>query len=337
MTRRSATTIALVGVIAVSAGLLSACGGSSSLPKGIVAQVGDSQISTDQLTTGMSQLASAAASQGQTFPTPGTASYQAAQQQALQTLIQLQVVRFEAGKCGRPCAVSDAEITTQLNSLAAQRFGGSQAKLAAYLKSIGYTATEARDQVQSSIEQQKLQTSVEHSVTFTPAQAKAYYAAHLATYNVPQTRRVSHILVKTEAQAKTIRAQVTPANFAALAKQYSIDTGSKNSGGSLGAIRRSDVVASFGTAAFTLRAGQISQPVKSQYGWHIIYVTKVIPPHHVAEAAALPAIISSQLSAARTAAWQKWVTTTLAYWNARTKYAPGFATASSSAGTSTGG
>jgi foldase protein PrsA len=302
-----------------------------------VAQVGDSQISADQLTTGMSQLAAAATSQGQTFPTPGTATYQAAQQQALQTLIQLQVVRFEAGKCGKPCSVSDAEITAQLNSLAAQRFGGSQAKLAAYLKSIGYTATEARNQVQSSIEQQKLQTYVERSVTFTPAQAKAYYAAHLSTYNVPQTRQVSHILVTSEAQAKTIRAQVTPANFAALAKKYSIDTGSKNTGGSLGAIRQADVVKPFGTAAFTLAVGKISQPVKSQFGWHIIYVTKVIPPHHVAAAAALPSIISSQLSAARTTAWQKWVTTTLAYWNARTKYAPGFGPASASAGTSTGG
>ena len=80
--------------------LLSACGGSSTstLPTGIVAQVGDTQITQAQLDTYMSQLAASATSQGQAFPTPGTASYRSAQQTALQQLIQLQIVGFEAAK-----------------------------------------------------------------------------------------------------------------------------------------------------------------------------------------------------------------------------------------------
>lgn len=330
----------LAGIVALGIGILSGCGSSSaSLPKNVVAQVGDSQISTAQLDSYMAQLAASAASQGQTFPSPGTASYQQAQQQAVQQLIQLQVVGFEAGKCGSPCAVTDAEITSQLDSLAAQRFGGSQTKLIAYLTSLGFTLNQARDQVKAGLQQQKLQTYVERSVTFTPAQAKAYYAAHLSQYNLPETRQVSHILVKSEALAKTIAAEATPANFAVLAKKYSIDTGSKANGGNLGVIRRSAVVVPFGTAAFTLKAGQISQPVHSQYGWHVIYVTRIIPAHKIAEAAALQSIVSTQLAAARTTAYQTWVTSTLAYWNARTTYATGFAPSSSGlgSGTSTGG
>jgi len=338
--RRRTTSVGLVALVVLGVALLSACGSSSSssLPSGTVAQVGDTQITQTQLNTYMSQLAASATSQGQAFPTPGTASYQAAQQQALQQMIQLQIVGFEAAKCGRPCAVSDAEITAQLDTLAKQRFGGSQVKLAAYLRSLNFTMNQARDQVKAGLQQQKLQTYVESSVTFTPAQAKAYYAANSSQFNVPETRTVSHILVKTQAEANKIRAEVTPANFAALARQYSTDTGSKAQGGNLGAIQASEVVAPFAKAAFALNVGQISQPVHSQYGWHIIYVTKITPAHHTSEAAALPGIISSQLASKRTAAYQQWVTTTLAYWNAQTKYAsPSLAPSTSASGaTSTG-
>lgn len=328
-----------MALVALGVGMLSACGSSSStLPSGVVAQVGDTQITTAQLDTYMSQLAASATSQGQAFPTPGTASYQSAQQQALQQLIQLQIVGFEAAKCGRPCSVSDAEISAQLDALAKQRFGGSQVKLAAYLRSLDFTLDQARDQVKAGLQQQKLQTYVERSVTFTTNQADAYYVANSAQFNVPETRTVSHILVANEALAKKIRAEVTPANFATLAREYSIDTGSKAEGGYLGAIRASEVVAPFANAAFALKVGQISQPVHSQYGWHIIYVTKVTPAHHTSEAAALPGIISSQLASKRAAAYQQWVTTTLAYWNAQTKYAsPSLAPSTSASGaTSTG-
>lgn len=283
--------------------------------------MGDAQITQAQLTRYMDQLAASASSQGQTFPTAGSASYTSAEQQSLQQLIQLQIVAFEAAKCGRPCAVSDAEITAQLNALAKQRFAGSQSKLTQYLASLDFTLDEAREQVKAGLQQQKIQANVERGATFTAADAKAYYAAHTSTYNVPETRDVSHILVKTEAEAKKIRAEVTPANFASLAKKYSTDTGSKAQGGKLGAITEAEVVAPFGKAAFGLKVGEISQPVHSQYGWHIIYVTKIIAAHDVSEAAALPGIIKSQLASARTNAYQAWVTTTLAGWDSQTKYA----------------
>jgi foldase protein PrsA len=321
-TRRRTATFGLVALVVLGAAMLSACGSSSStLPSGVVAQVGDTQITRAQLDTYMSQLAASATAQGQAFPTPGTASYRTAQQQALQQLIQLQIVGFEAGKCGKPCAVSNAAISAQLDTLAKQRFGGSHVKLAAYLRSLDFTLDQARDQVKAGLEQQKLQTYVERGVTFTPADAKAYYAANAAQFNVPETRTVSHILVASQALANTIRAEVTPANFAALARQYSTDTGSKAQGGALGSIRASEVVAPFAKAAFALKVGQISQPVHSQFGWHIIYVTKITPAHHTSEAAAVPGIISSQLTSKRTTAYQQWVTKTLAYWNAQTKYA----------------
>lgn len=82
-----------------------------------------------------------------------------------------------------------------------------------------------------------------------------------------------HILVQTEAEAKDIRAQLDKgADFATLARDKSLDPSAKAQGGSLGFFTRDEMVPEFSEAAFKLKDGEISQPVKTQYGWHIIKV-----------------------------------------------------------------
>ncbi len=82
-----------------------------------------------------------------------------------------------------------------------------------------------------------------------------------------------HILVTDEATAKDIQAQLAAgADFATLAAKYSIDTSTKDKGGDLGWFGRGKMVAEFEKVAFSLKVGEISQPVKSTYGYHIIQV-----------------------------------------------------------------
>ncbi len=82
-----------------------------------------------------------------------------------------------------------------------------------------------------------------------------------------------HILVADEATAKDVSAQLAAgADFATLAAKYSIDTGSKDKGGDLGWFPRGKMVAEFEKAAFSMKVGAISQPIKSTYGYHIIQV-----------------------------------------------------------------
>jgi peptidyl-prolyl cis-trans isomerase D len=82
-----------------------------------------------------------------------------------------------------------------------------------------------------------------------------------------------HILVADEASANDISVKLTKgADFAALAAQYSIDTGSKDLGGDLGWFSRGKMVAEFENSAFALKIGEISQPIKSTFGYHIIQV-----------------------------------------------------------------
>jgi foldase protein PrsA len=84
-----------------------------------------------------------------------------------------------------------------------------------------------------------------------------------------------HILVKTEAQALRIEQQVTASNFGRLAEQNSIDTGSASNGGDLGLVPAAQFDPTFAQAALALKPGQISEPVHTRFGWHIIQLVSV--------------------------------------------------------------
>jgi peptidyl-prolyl cis-trans isomerase C len=92
-----------------------------------------------------------------------------------------------------------------------------------------------------------------------------------------------HILVENEADAKAIVADLKKGgDFAAIAKAKSKDPGSKDNGGDLGYFTKDQMVPEFAEVAFKLDKGQISDPVKTQFGWHVIKVEdkrkKPVPP-----------------------------------------------------------
>jgi peptidyl-prolyl cis-trans isomerase C len=103
------------------------------------------------------------------------------------------------------------------------------------------------------------------------AMHKVYNEAIKQTPN-EQEVRARHILVATEGEAKDIEAQLkNGADFAKLAKEKSKDPGAAE-GGDLGYFTKDQMVPEFAEAAFKLDKGQISDPVKTQFGWHIIQI-----------------------------------------------------------------
>ncbi len=117
----------------------------------------------------------------------------------------------------------------------------------------------------------------------TDQQARQYYQQHLKDYQVPDEVHVRHILIsvpqgadaKTDAAAKAKAEDVLKqlhagGNFAELAKKYSDDPGSKEQGGDLGMQPHGVFVPAFDKAAFALNPGQISDLVKTQFGYHIL-------------------------------------------------------------------
>jgi peptidyl-prolyl cis-trans isomerase D len=121
---------------------------------------------------------------------------------------------------------------------------------------------------------------VRAQVTIPPADVEALYRQNLTQYQTPEQMRASHILLKTEgkdeatvkAAAEQLLAKVKApgADFAALAKEFSEDEGSKANGGDLDYFGRGRMVPEFEQAAFALRTGEISDIVKSDFGFHII-------------------------------------------------------------------
>jgi len=110
--------------------------------------------------------------------------------------------------------------------------------------------------------------------TITEAALRERYAAFVAE-NPPQDEvRASHILVGTREEAEAIIADVAGgADFAAIAREKSIDPGSGPQGGDLGYFQQGDMVQPFADAAFTISPGNVGQsPVETQFGWHVIRV-----------------------------------------------------------------
>jgi peptidyl-prolyl cis-trans isomerase D len=127
----------------------------------------------------------------------------------------------------------------------------------------------------------------------TDEEARKYYTSHADRYKTGETRRASHILIRVDsgapeaavaaakAKADQLLEQVrkTPGDFAKIAKDNSQDPGSAANGGDLDWFGRGAMVKAFEDAAFTLKEGQVSEVVRSDFGFHVIRVTGVRPGH----------------------------------------------------------
>jgi len=125
-------------------------------------------------------------------------------------------------------------------------------------------------------EEQELQQALlrrEIAPKLTEEALRARYARDVAGKGGEEEIHARHILVASEEEAKKIEAEVRKpgADFAAIARTRSTGPGTEQ-GGDLGFFKKSDMVPEFAEAAFQLQAGQISAPVRSPFGWHVIKV-----------------------------------------------------------------
>lgn len=121
------------------------------------------------------------------------------------------------------------------------------------------------------------------------AEVRKAYDENMKRFEVKESRQASHILItpdagggadakkKAKARADGLYAQLkkNPKDFAELAKKYSQDPGSATKGGDLGFFERGAMVKPFDDAVFAMKAGEISAPVESEFGYHIIRLTAV--------------------------------------------------------------
>ena len=233
--KKALTRTALAAVLAASfiaAGCGGGGGGGGSLGSGVAANVAGEKITQTQLDEVISQGESRLKSQGQKIPPAGSQEYQAFQQNALQLLVQR--VQFEQKAKELGVSVSDEEVDERMKRVLTQFFGGSQKKYEQALKKEGVTDEQVRDELRSTLLSEKIFKKVGSGVKVTEAEIRAYYDAHPELYEQKASRDVRHILVSSKSVADDLYQRLKGgADFAALAKKYSTDPGSKDVGGKL--------------------------------------------------------------------------------------------------------
>jgi foldase protein PrsA len=313
--------IAFLGLAAVL--LVAGCGSSVSVPTGSVAVVDGEEITQQQLDAVMARVKKSYATNKQEFPKAGTADYTALQNQAVAYLVQ--VAEYEKAAEDFDVTISDSEVDKRVASLKQQYFGGDEATFKKQIAAQGYTPATFREEARMQILSEKLYEAITADVKVSDADAKAYYDKNKAQYAVAESREVRHILVKTKALADSIEAQLADgADFATLAKKSSLDTGSAANGGQLTAVK-GQLVAPFEKVAFALAVNEISDPVKTQFGYHVIQALGATKKASQRPYAAVKAEIVSQLEQEKQgAAVSEWTTELKKSYEDKISYGKGF-------------
>lgn len=186
---------------------------------------------------------------------------------ALDTLITNKIFELEAKS--EEITIAEEDIQSELTELI-ESYGGQE----------GYEAVLEANNVEEEalikdISTHQLQTKVmEKVVNISDEELATYFEENKTTFEQTEQVEASHILVADEATAKEVKTKLNDGgDFAELAKEYSTDTSSSTDGGSLGYFGAGEMVKEFEDVAFNMNIEEVSEPVETEYGFHIIKVT----------------------------------------------------------------
>jgi parvulin-like peptidyl-prolyl isomerase len=317
------TTLTLFFACAFVLGL-AACGGGADekktvedVPVDAIALVGDQEVPKAEYDALLDRAKQSYKAQERPFPKVGSPEYNDLKVRAVQFLVQRYEYRSEAENLG--VNVTDEDVTKRLDELKKTNFGGSDEKLEAELKKLGLTVEQAREEIKDKLIQEKIFAKVTGSIKVPDAEVETYYKNNAEQFTKP--REVRHILVKSKQKADELYKELQGgASFAALVKKFSDDASAKE-GGKL-TVSKGQTVAPFDKIAFSLEEGEISKPVKTQFGWHIIQALAPIETTELSEAK--PTIEKQLKEQKQRAAAETWLKQTQAKYAKDVVYAAGY-------------
>ena len=307
--------------------VITACGGGGprNVPSDAVAVVGDRTIQKSDWDALIQQTKENYHATNHAFPKAGSVELANLRSNATQFLISASEYEQEAAKLG--IKVSDSDVQKRLDQvkqqIASQQNAGKPVSKSEAeklyqkaLKQQGFTDQEVRSGIKITLYRERVQQKVTTDIKISDSDISAYYDKHKQQYETPAqpaSRDVRHILVKKKSLANKLYSRLTanPKLFPKLAKKYSIDTSSAQAGGELpGGAVKGRLVKSFEKVAFSLKVHQISKPVHSQFGWHIIQAMGPVRAPQPAKPTPLSqvkeAIRQTILQTRRNEASQKW-------------------------------
>jgi parvulin-like peptidyl-prolyl isomerase len=316
--------LSLCALMLAFAFVLAGCaGGDDKVPADAVAVVDGKEVARSDYNALLTQAKKSYKNQKRDFPKAGSQEFQTLKNQAVQFLVQR--VQFEQEAEALDVEITDKQVDARLEQIQKQYFGGDKKKFEKQLKDQGLTEAQVRKDIRSQIVSEKIFEQVTREVKVTDKQVEEYYNKNKAQYSQPESREVRHILVKTKAKADDLYDQLKAgADFAALAKKFSEDTGSKANGGKL-TISRGQTVAPFDQTAFVLKKNDISRPVKTEFGYHIIQPIGDITEAKVTPLKDVKDSIHQQLAQTKkNEAMTKWVEDLKKDYEDKVTYAVGF-------------
>lgn len=211
----------------------------------IVATVGDSKITKDELYDKLVEQGGS---------------------NILSQMIDAEIINQEAKK--EKIQVTDEEIDAEMENYMAQ-YGGEE-MFESVLQQSGLTKDDLKGDIIQYVQIEKL---VDSRISVTDEEINEYFEENKEKLGQEEQVKASHILVEDEKTAKDLKKQLDDgADFAELAKEHSTDPGSAENGGELGFFGKGKMVKEFEDVAFATKVGEISEPVKSEKGYHIIKV-----------------------------------------------------------------
>ena len=188
--------------------------------------------------------------------------------QVLDRLITNLLILQEGKRLG--ITVTDEEIDARIQNLINANFYGMADSFYQALEQYGLTEESLKKDIKTELILRKI---AGEQISISDEEAREYFKANQQNYNIPEQVEARHILVDTREEAEEILELLKSGrDFAELAGEYSKDTLSAEQGGNLGFFQRGEMVPEFEEAAFSLPVNQVSDPIETTYGFHIIEV-----------------------------------------------------------------
>jgi foldase protein PrsA len=251
--------------------------------------------------------------------------YTALRDQVMQLLTSFQWIEGEAEEQG--IKVSDAEVKKSFNEQKKQSFP-KEADYQKFLKQNGQTEEDILERVKLDLLSNKIRDKIiKGKDKVTDAQISDFYNKNKERFAQPERRDLRIVLTKTEAKANQAKAALEHGQpWKTVAKKYSIDQASKAQGGKLPAQAKGTLEKPLDQGVFSAKKGQITGPVKTQFGWYVFEVEKVTKASQQSLEQAKETIRQTLASQNQQKALDKFVADFQKKWKERTECRDGFVT-----------